>query len=119
MAKKKVKSEGAALKKAKKAARPHKGGKKKGAGKAATQIAKMPRHNVPARAPARHHICGSCQISDSSGCPFCTWPGLLLIAAAIVLIALQHPLAKYVAWLFLIAAILSPWLMRLMKRHHG
>lgn len=67
---------------------------------------------------AKQTSCTSCG-PESMTCPFCTWPGMLLLVIAIVLVAWGHPYAKYLAWIFLLAAILSPWLMKLISRHHG
>jgi hypothetical protein len=49
-------------------------------------------------------------------CPFCTKEGLVLIALAIILIAINNPYTRYVAWGFLLLAFFIPLVKKLWQK---
>jgi hypothetical protein len=73
---------------------------------------------------AKHHPakkpCKACEVEKPAGrpisCPFCTKEGLILIAVAIILVAIQNPWTRYLAWVFLLAAFLVPLIKQLLIR---
>ncbi|MBN1544274.1 hypothetical protein JW898_02315 [Candidatus Woesearchaeota archaeon] len=60
--------------------------------------------------------CRACDLSHPMSCPFCTKEGLLLIAVAIILVAVNSTWTRYAAWVFLLAAFMVPLLKQLFRR---
>ena len=58
----------------------------------------------------------SCNVAHPLACPFYTKEGLILIAAAIILIAINNQYTKYVAWVCLVAAFFVPMIKGLFKK---
>jgi hypothetical protein len=57
-----------------------------------------------------------CATPHPLACPFYTKEGLILIAAAIVLIAINNQYTKYAAWICLVAAFFVPLVKGLFKK---
>ncbi len=60
--------------------------------------------------------CKACELSAPASCPFCTKEGLILIAIAIILVAVNHTWTRYLAWFALLAAFLVPLIRGALKR---
>ncbi|MBI5881271.1 hypothetical protein HZB90_04020 [archaeon] len=57
-----------------------------------------------------------CKVAHPLACPFYTKEGLILIAAAIILIAINNQYTKYAAWACLVAAFFVPMIKGLLKK---
>ena len=57
-----------------------------------------------------------CKVAHPLACPFYTKEGLILIAAAIILIAINNQYTKYAAWVCLVAAFFVPMIKGLFNK---